>query len=165
MTRIFAIGLLLAYSLRTDFGRVAYPQLDVQFCRKSLKPACVSTGFHAHPHLDSLCRQIAIKLLRFLAMWQSLLLELTAVGVQKCYLLEARVIIASYNHHVRLLSPGLGWFAPPKSTRRWEPTLSWNQLHQLRTGAGVVSEIADFNNWISTIGKAEITRSPTAMTL
>jgi hypothetical protein len=26
----------------------------------------------------------------------------------------------------------LGWLAPPKSTRAWEPTLSWNQLHQLR---------------------------------
>jgi len=31
---------------------------------------------------------------------------------------------------VRLLSPGLGWLAPPKSIRAWEPTLSWNQLHQ-----------------------------------
>ena len=28
-----------------------------------------------------------------------------------------------------ILLPGLGWLAPPKSTRVWEPTLSWNQLH------------------------------------
>jgi hypothetical protein len=26
--------------------------------------------------------------------------------------------------------PGLGWLAPPKSTRAWEPTLSWNQCRQ-----------------------------------
>src|SRR5215472_5996417 len=24
--------------------------------------------------------------------------------------------------------PSLGWLAPPKFTRAWEPTLSWNQL-------------------------------------
>jgi hypothetical protein len=40
------------------------------------------------------------------------------------------VVIASYNDHVRLLSPSLlVGFAPPKFTRAWEPTLSWNQLH------------------------------------
>jgi len=29
-----------------------------------------------------------------------------------------------------------GWFAPSKSTRAWEPTLSWNQLRSL---TGVLS--------------------------
>ena len=30
---------------------------------------------------------------------------------------------------LRCLSPEpFGWFAPPKSTRAWEPTLLWNQL-------------------------------------
>ena len=28
--------------------------------------------------------------------------------------------------------PSLGWLAPPKLTRRSEPTLSWNQFHSLR---------------------------------
>ena len=28
--------------------------------------------------------------------------------------------------------PGLGWLAPPKSTRAREPTLLWNQLQALR---------------------------------
>src|ERR1700676_701873 len=33
---------------------------------------------------------------------------------------------------VRLLSPEpFGWFAPPKFTRGWEPTLLWNHLHSL----------------------------------
>src|ERR1700693_792722 len=27
------------------------------------------------------------------------------------------------------LPSSFGWFAPPKSTRAWEPTLLWNQLH------------------------------------
>src|SRR5258708_39849926 len=27
--------------------------------------------------------------------------------------------------------PGLGWLAPPKSIRAWEPTLLWNQLRSL----------------------------------
>jgi hypothetical protein len=30
--------------------------------------------------------------------------------------------------------PGLGWLAPPKSTRVWEPTLLWNQLRSLTEG-------------------------------
>ncbi|MGC2271027.1 MAG: hypothetical protein WA539_03535, partial [Candidatus Sulfotelmatobacter sp.] len=31
------------------------------------------------------------------------------------------------DQHVRLLSSEpFGWFAPPKSTRAWEPTLLWN---------------------------------------
>jgi hypothetical protein len=40
-------------------------------------------------------RRIAIELLGFLTVRQPLLLELTAIAVHKCYLLEARVVIAS----------------------------------------------------------------------
>ncbi len=40
------------------------------------------------------------------------------------------MVICSYNDHLRLLSPEpFGWFAPPKLTRVWEPTLLWNQLN------------------------------------
>src|SRR5579864_3022499 len=46
-------------------------------------------------------------------------------------LLEARMIITTYNQHVRLLSSEpFGWFAPPKFTRAWEPTLLWNHYTQ-----------------------------------
>jgi hypothetical protein len=45
-------------------------------------------------------------------------------------LLEARVIVTSYNQHVRLLSPEPWLVAPPKSTRAWEPTLLWNHCTQ-----------------------------------
>src|SRR5436309_5210335 len=37
------------------------------------------------------------------------------------------MIVTTYNQHVRLLSSEpFGWFAPPKFTRAWEPTLLWN---------------------------------------
>ena len=37
-----------------------------------------------------------------------------------------------YNQHVRLLSSEpFGWFAPPKSTRAWEPTLFMESLNWL----------------------------------
>src|ERR1044071_5088286 len=39
-------------------------------------------------------------------MLQSSLLELTRVAVDQCNLLNPRVIIATYNDHLRLLSPG-----------------------------------------------------------
>src|SRR6266496_6706250 len=40
------------------------------------------------------------------------------------------MIITTYNQHVRLLSSEpFGWFAPPKSTRAWEPTLFMESLH------------------------------------
>src|SRR5215510_14076192 len=64
------------------------------------------TGFHPHSHLHSLPCQIAIKLLRFLAMCQSSLLQFSSFPVQICNLLGARVIVTSYNQHVRLLSLG-----------------------------------------------------------
>src|ERR1700730_16203736 len=65
--------------------------------------------FHAHTNLHPLCRQITVKLLRFLAVLQSPLLQFPGLGIYKSDLLEARVIIASYNDHVRLLSPERSW--------------------------------------------------------
>src|SRR5215813_4643653 len=43
---------------------------------------------------------------------------------------------------VRLLSPEPWLVCTTKFTRAWEPTLSWNQFHQLQTGTGVLSVIA-----------------------
>src|ERR1022692_3625855 len=63
-------------------------------------------GFHPHTNLHSLGREIAVELLRFLRVLQSPLLQFPSVGVHKSNLLEARMVIASYNPHVRLLSPG-----------------------------------------------------------
>jgi hypothetical protein len=68
----------------------------------------VSTGLHPHAHLHSLCREIAVELLRFLVVLQSLLSQFSSVGVHKSNLLETRVV-TTYNHHGRFLSPELLW--------------------------------------------------------
>src|SRR5580700_11125565 len=70
--------------------------------------------FHSHTNLHSLCRQITVKLLRFLAVLQSPLLQFPGLGIYKSNLLKARVIIASYNDHVRLLSPERSWLVATK---------------------------------------------------
>src|SRR5215469_15896423 len=105
MPSVLAIGLLLAYPLRADFGGVADPQLDLQLRQQSLKPPRLPTGFHSHTQLPTAGYKFAIKLFRFLAMRESLFLELPCLSIHKINLLEARVIIATYNVHVRLLSP------------------------------------------------------------
>src|SRR5580692_3058455 len=105
--RILAIRLLLAYSLRPDLRGISDPQLEVHLREQPLKPARLSTGFHPHMHLHSLGGEIAIKLFRFLTVLQSPFLELPSVGIHKRNLLKARVVVCSYNDHVRLLSPSL----------------------------------------------------------
>jgi len=110
-------------------GGVPDPQLEVQFRQESLEPARMSTGFHAHTHLRSLGRQLTLELLRFLTVLQSTLPAIPSFTIDKCNLLEARMIITPYNNHVGSFLPGLGWVAPPKSIRAWEPTLLWNHLH------------------------------------
>src|ERR1700693_3931512 len=118
MLRILAIRLLLAFSLPSDLGGVPDPQLDVQFRQQSLEPARLPAGFHPHAHFHSLGRELTVELLRCLRMLQSPLLQFPSFGIHKSNLLKARVIICSYNDHVRLLSPGpFGWLAPPKFTR------------------------------------------------
>jgi hypothetical protein len=57
------------------------------------------TGFHPHAHLHSLGREIAVELLRFLAVLQSLLSTISRFRIHKRNLLEARVVICSYNDH------------------------------------------------------------------
>src|SRR4029077_11822883 len=87
------------------------------------------TVFHPHPHRLSLPRQITVKLFRFLAVWQSLLSTISSFGIHKRNLLEARVIIASYNDHCSapFSRAFLVGSAPPSLLGPKEPTLSWNQ--------------------------------------
>src|SRR5450432_4562826 len=118
MLRIQAIRLLLAFSLPSDLGGVANPQLDVQFRQQPLKPARMPAGFHPYAHFHSLCRQLAVELLRFLAVLQSPLLQFPGFGIHKSNWLKGRVVITSYNQHIGSFLPSLfGWFAPPKFTR------------------------------------------------
>src|SRR5215471_19159756 len=134
MQRILTIRLRLAASLSSDHRCISHPQLDFQFPQQSLEPARVSTGFHPHTHLLSLGNEVAIKLLRSLTVFQPLLFTISGFGIHKRNLLEARVIIASYNDHcpAPLYPSLLGWLVPPKFTRG--------------VGAGVVMEsITRFN--------------------
>jgi hypothetical protein len=78
----------------------------------------MSTGFHPHTHLHPLCREIAIKLFRFLTVLQSPFLQLPSIGIHKGNLLKARVVIQSYNQHIGSFSPEpFGWFSTTKFTR------------------------------------------------
>src|SRR5207237_8468376 len=63
------------------------------------------TGFHPNPHFFSAHLELTVELLRFLAVPQFPLVPFTTVRIDKRNLLEARVIVTTYNDHVRLLSP------------------------------------------------------------
>jgi hypothetical protein len=63
-------------------------------------------GFHPYAHFHSLCRQITVELLRFLAVLQSPLLQFPCFAIHKSNLLKGRVVIAST---YRLLSPEPFW--------------------------------------------------------
>src|SRR6266704_6187470 len=71
---------------------------------RSNQRAC-PTGFHPNPHFFSAHLELAVELLRFLAVPQFPLVPFTPVRIDKRNLLEARVIVTTYNDHVRLLSP------------------------------------------------------------
>src|SRR5712691_1885795 len=63
------------------------------------------TGFHPNTHFFPAHLELAVELLRFLAVPQFPLVPFTTVRIDKRNLLEARVIVTTYNDHVRLLSP------------------------------------------------------------
>src|ERR1022692_49915 len=93
----------------TNLGCVSDPQLKLQLRQQSFEPTCVPAGFHPHTHLHALGREIVVELLRFLAVLQSPLSAFTSFGIHKSNLLETRMVVTTYNHHLRLLSPELLW--------------------------------------------------------
>src|SRR5215831_15540867 len=79
--------------------------MDVtELTEPELRHEVVKLRRRVFPTRPSLSRgsEVAIKLLRFLALFQSLLSAISRFGIHKRNLLEARVIIASYNDHCRL---------------------------------------------------------------
>src|SRR5512132_4541112 len=87
-------------------------------------------GFHSYTCLQALLVEFAVELLGFFPVRQPSFAQFAGLAIHPCNLLEARMIITAYNQHVRLLSSEpFGWFAPPKSTRAWEPTLFMESLH------------------------------------
>src|SRR5215470_5523185 len=133
---ILTIRLRLAYPLGFNLRCVADPQLKVQLRQQSFKPACMSTGFHPHSHLHSLRRQVSVKLFRFLAVLQPPFFIRSGPAIHKRNLLEARVLIASYNDHCPAPFSEPSWLvSTTKSTRAWEPALLWNPLDAISKGA------------------------------
>src|SRR6202047_3550362 len=137
--RIHCASWRSVFCLPTRFVRIsAASPIHSSKCNsesKSFEPARLSTGFHPHTYPHSLGREIAIKLFRFLAVLQSPFLELPSVGIHKPNLLKARVVVCSYNDHVRLLSP--------------EP-VGWIQHHQLYSSVGaniVMESITPIDHW------------------
>ena len=103
---VFAVGLLLLHSLGFDFGGIADPKLETQFCQQPLKTARISGSFHPHTHANSASLQVSIKLLGFsFVVMQLPFPALARLFLKKCNLLKARVLIYAYQQHVRLLSP------------------------------------------------------------
>jgi len=47
------------------------------------------------------------------------------------------MVITTYDDHVRLLSSGPWLVGSTKSTRAWEPTLSWNFMESLHSRSGL----------------------------
>ena len=116
--------------LGADLGRIPDPQLELQVTQQTLEPARVPAGFHPHSHGYISLLEFLVKLFGLFAMTEPPFTQFTRVSVHESNLLEARMIVTTYNEHVRLLSSEpFGWFAPPKSTRAWEPTLFMESLH------------------------------------
>ena len=59
-------------------------------------------GFHPHSHGYISLLQFLVKLFGFFAMTQPPFTQFTRVGVHESNLLEARMIVTTYNQHVRL---------------------------------------------------------------
>src|SRR5881397_4057412 len=73
------------------------------------------TGFHPNPHFFSTHLELAVELLRFLAVPQSPFVQFTRVRIDKRNLLEARVIVTTYNDHCSAPFSRACWLAlaPP----------------------------------------------------
>jgi hypothetical protein len=93
--RIPPIGFLFPHPLGSDLGGVANPQPKWQLRQQSRKPACLPAGFHLDSYFVSFFFQAPIELLGLLAVFQPLFLKLSALGIYKRDLWEARVIITS----------------------------------------------------------------------
>src|SRR5438128_4161211 len=63
------------------------------------------TGFHPDTHFFPAHLELAVELLRFLAVPQFPFVDTDTGEWNERNLLEARVIVTTYNDHVRLLSP------------------------------------------------------------
>src|SRR5271165_2177189 len=122
---IQAVRLLLSHPLGLDLRRISDPQLEAQFRQQPLEPAGMPGRLHPHSHTASCCLELAIELLRLsIAVTQSPFTAFPGVGIYKRDLLNARVIVHTYNPHIGSFLPSLG-SSTDQSLLRWSkrPTL------------------------------------------
>ena len=100
--RILPIGLLLPHSFRANLRCVPDPQLKLQV-RSAIAQTSVRVRWLPFPHAPFVLER-AVKLLRLFAVSQSPFPALACFCIHKCNLLKARMIVTTYNQHVRLLS-------------------------------------------------------------
>src|SRR5215469_2284527 len=106
---IQTVCLLLSHPLGLDLRRIPDPQLEPQFRQQPLEPARMSGRLHPHSHLAACCLQLAIELLGFsIAVTQSPFSTFSGVSIYKRDLLNARVIVHTYNPHIGSFLPSLG---------------------------------------------------------
>jgi hypothetical protein len=79
--------------------------------QQPLEPARVSAGLHPHSHRSILLLQFPVELFGLLRMRPAPFLQFTRLCIHERNLLEARMIITTYNQHVRLLSSEPLWLA------------------------------------------------------
>src|SRR5580693_5130817 len=88
---VFAVGLLFLHSLGFDFGGIADPKLETQFCQQPLKPARISGSLHAYPHAHSSLLYLSIQPFGFsITVVQLSFATLTGLFFKTCNLLKAR---------------------------------------------------------------------------
>jgi hypothetical protein len=92
--------------------------------------------FHADAHCQTAFAEFTVKLLGLFLVSQACFAEFACVGVYIRNLLEARVIVTSYNDYLRLLVSRafLVGFSTTNFTRVGEPTLLWNHYTQNASG-------------------------------
>src|ERR1019366_1936637 len=121
------VGLLPAWTGRTDRGCIPQQKLMTQLIHQPPKPTEVPRSLSTETH--SPAGQRAVKLLRLFRVAQAALTILARLLIDKGDLLKPRMKITSYNHHARLLSSrAVGRFAATSLLRSEEPTLSCNHF-------------------------------------
>src|SRR6266581_6535327 len=121
---ILTIGLVLTHALGTNLACVSDPKLESELIHQPLEPAPVPAGFHPDADLDSSLVEFTVELLGLAGMFKPTFTAFSCFAIDKGDLLEARVVITTYNLHVRLLSPEplVGSGEPQSLLGRWEPS-------------------------------------------
>jgi hypothetical protein len=76
-------------------ANVPDPQLKLQIPQQTLKPASVPARFHPHPHAQTACLHLPIKLLSFFPMSWPPFATLSGFCVPQCHLLKTRMIVTT----------------------------------------------------------------------